>query len=157
MSRCHNCKGIKYHSAMYCDTEPQKVLRCQQCWCCCRDIIDHAPYCSKEEPIGRFLERNDPLHTITNRLNIETTGSQFKIIYFDRFVDSTIELALIDVDYTRLCEWISYRFVRKNAIVVKGPRTMYFRIYIVTSKCVLARIDILSWNFNITIINTKVR
>lgn len=154
---CHNCKGAKNHTAMYCDVEPQQVLRCEQCSCCCRNIEDHAPYCSRIEPIGRNLDRNDPLHTITERLYIETTGSTFKIVHFDRFVDSTIESISIDTDYTRLCDWISYRFVRQDSIVVKGPRTMYYRIFIVTSKCVLFRIDVLRWNFNVTIINMKVR
>lgn len=74
ISKCHNCNCIADHVAAYCDSEPQKTLRCEQCECCCRDESDHAPYCERVEPIGIILQRNDPRHAITDRLNIETTG-----------------------------------------------------------------------------------
>lgn len=79
MNFCHNCKRYANHTALYCDNEPQKILRCDYCWNSCSQLIHHGLACRNDFGIDQLLlgvqlDKNDYRHQICDRLNIETSG-----------------------------------------------------------------------------------
>lgn len=139
---CFNCgRQDANHIAMYCNEQPQKLLRCsdQKCWAAARDNSEHARSCSLIEEC-RPLSANDSIHNTAMRFKIETENEGIK-----RFVVGKAEPLVGHVGLrsrSAIAEDIEFEWTSEKSFEVFGPQTMYFRVLLAVDRSIVARFDI---------------
>lgn len=137
---CYNCRKYTVHSAMYCNNAPQAMLRCETCWNSISKLSEHAFHCI-EQSISEILGPNDARHRKQPRLLIQTSEPKVKRYSITK---NQIDEPSLGLDYVSLSDFMTYKWNSRYEVEVDGPRTMYFRVYIVNQKTILFRIDVLS-------------
>lgn len=148
---CYNCNRDTSHLAMYCDIKPQKIRRCEECWAAATRDPEHIFTCYKRKNYGE-LSPADQAHRIQPRVLIRTTGPGIRI--FENMATTTPSIA---TNYqSRIAENITFHWPNQRGFCVMGPKSMYFRLPIISGKNVAMRVDVLFDSMNMNIINQPI-
>lgn len=128
MNQCSNCGQLdQTHIAMYCDQEPQKILRCadQKCWAAARSQADHHWRCNIKENCIE-LDANDPIHDEVMRFQIISEKEPIKRYDVGSSIANNIDL-----------EWKN-----EKCFEIYGPGTMNFRVLLAVEEQIVGRFDV---------------
>lgn len=140
---CFNCGyPDSSHIAMYCNTMPQKFLRCadSKCWAAARDNTEHVRGCSNRNVVCRQLSSNDPIHNTAMRIMITSENNPIK-----RFVPNIPDLITghPKLRYrSQIAEDIEFEWTNSKTFEVYGPESMNFRILLSVNQTIVARFDV---------------
>lgn len=134
---------------MYCNKFPQPSIRCEECW----KHNGHTIFCSSRVA-GAVLDFMDPSHSKQTRLTIEVDPNSNDIrSYKQRSIPPVL---YTDVEANNTDQILLF-WEQKNMVKFIGPKTMYFRVVIVTDDMVHIRIDVAFEGFKIRLIDRPIR
>lgn len=136
---------------MYCSRQPQPLKRCEECWAAAREECEHKSSCASRL-ISMEIPKDDVAHSKQTRLIIKCeNGNEIRSQRRNKS-QPVLKTEMVANNTEAICLY----WTENNTVKLIGPKTMYFRIVVVTKEAIQFRIDVTFGKYRIRLIGKPI-